>query len=192
LLAGDEIIWLGTAVLSWLHGDLCPRLIVGEKFDIHWRNPAAERLLEQQIGLEARGNILTATDGASQSKLKCLLQEARHGPASVCIEQLRQIGWLVLRCVRVESDAKPMFCLAISRAGDGGTWTFDHLDECFELTRTEHRVLQDLLAGYEAETLSSRHGVSIETTRTHIKSIYAKVGVKTREALFARLRGFRA
>jgi DNA-binding CsgD family transcriptional regulator len=33
--------------------------------------------------------------------------------------------------------------------------------------------------------------VSIETTRSHIKSIYAKVGVKSRERLFARLQGFR-
>ena len=192
MLSGDEIIWLGAAVLGWLHGDLCPRLIIGEKFDIHWRNPAAEHLLEQQIGLEARGDVLTATDGAAQSKLKSLLQEARHGPASVCIEQLHNAGWLVLRCVGVESGAKPAFCLSISRAGDGGVWKFEHVDECFDLTRAEHRVVQDLLAGYEAEALATRHGVSIETTRSHIKSIYAKVGVKTREALFARLRGFRA
>jgi DNA-binding CsgD family transcriptional regulator len=185
-------MWLGAAVLGWLDMDPCPRMIVGEKLEIHWQNRAAERVLSEQIGLESRGDVLAATDGASQAKLRSLLQEARHKSASICIEQVHHEGWLVLRCVGVESDAKPMYCLAISRAGDGGAWTFDHLAECFELTRAEHRVLQDLLAGYEAETLSTRLGVSIETTRTHIKSIYAKVGVKTREALFARLRGFRA
>jgi DNA-binding CsgD family transcriptional regulator len=192
LLAGDENIWLGAAVLGWLDRDSCPRLIVGERFDIHWCNPSAERLLAQQIGLESRGDVLTATDGASQTKLRSLLQDAQHKPASACIEQTNHDGWLVLRCVGVESGAEPVFCLAISRAADGEVWRFDHLDECFELTRAEHRVLQELLAGYEAEALSTRHAVSIETTRTHIKSIYAKIGVKTREALFARLRGFRA
>lgn len=179
-------------VLSWLDQDACPRLLVSEKFDIHWRNRAADGLLSEQIGLEGRGDVLSATDGSSQTKLKALLQEARHGPASICIDQVEHDGWLVLRCIGIESGAGLVYCLAISRAGDGGAWSFDHLDECFELTRAEHRVLQDLLAGYEAETLSARNGVSIETTRSHIKSIYAKVGVKTREALFARLRGFRA
>jgi DNA-binding CsgD family transcriptional regulator len=192
LLSGDEIIRLGAAALGWLDRDMCPRMIVGEKFDIHWRNAAAVRLLAQQVGLESRGDVLAATDGAAQAKLKSLLQDARHGRASICIEQINHEGWLVLRCVGVESDAMPMFCITVSRAGDGGVWKFDHLDECFELTRAEHRVVQDLLAGYEAEALSTRHGVSIETTRTHIKSIYGKIGVKTREALFARLRGFRA
>jgi DNA-binding CsgD family transcriptional regulator len=185
-------VWLGPAVLGWLEMDSCPRLIVGEKCDIHWRNQAAERLLAQQIGLEARGDVLTATDGPAQTKLKSLLQDARHKPASVCIEQTQRDGWVVVRCVGIESGARMIFCLAMNQAADGSVWRFDHLAESFELTRAEHRVLQDLLSGCEAEALSTRHGVSIETTRTHIKSIYAKVGVKTREGLFARLQGFRA
>ena len=187
-----EIVSLGAAALRWLEVDRHPRLIVGEKCEILWCNQAAEQLISRQIGLEARGDVLTATDGSSQIKLRCLLQEARHEPASTCIEQTGHNGWLVLRCVSVENSANSMFCLAISRAGDGEVWRFDHLAECFGLTPAEHRVLQDLLAGYEAESLSSRHAVSIETTRSHIKNIYAKVGVKTREGLFALVRGFRA
>jgi DNA-binding CsgD family transcriptional regulator len=187
----DDLVWLGIVVLAWLDMDICARLIVGEKFDIRWRNRAAEQLLSQQIGLEARGDVLTAVDGSSQTKLRSLLQQACLGPASICIDQAQHDGWLVLRCVRIESGVSPVFCLSMNRAGDASVWTFDHLDESFGLTPTEHRVLQDLLAGNEADALSTRHGVSIETTRTHIKSIYAKVGVNTREGLFARLRGFR-
>ena len=188
----EQIACLQAAALHWLEVDAHPRLIVTEKCDIQWHNRAAERLLSRKIGIEARGNILTAIDGSSQTQLKALLQDARARPASICIEQARHHGWIVLRCVSVECAGNPLFCLAINLAGNGDVWSFDHLVECFGLTRAEHRVLQDLLAGYEAEALSARHGVSIETTRTHIKSIYAKVGVKTREALFARVRGFRA
>ena len=82
-------------------------------------------------------------------------------------------------------------CLSLTVAGGDHRHCYRHLDEAFQLTRAEHRVLQDLLAGNEAELLSAQHGVSIETTRSHIKSIYTKVGVKSRERLFARLQGFR-
>lgn len=187
----EDIASLGAAALQWLEKDAHPRLIVSERCDIHWSNPAAEQLFSRQIGLESRSHVLTATEAASQAKLKSLFQQAEREPASVCIEQAGHDGWLVLRCVEVENGAGRMFCLAINRAGDGDVWQFDHLVECFGLTRAEHRVLQDLLAGHEAEALSTRHSVSIETTRSHIKSIYAKIGVNTREALFARLRGFR-
>ena len=188
----EEIASLGAAALRWLAKDALARLIVSEKCDIHWSNEAAQQLLAGQMGLECRGQVLTATDVSGQAKLRSLLQDAEQKPASICMEQPGHDGWLVLRCVGVENGANPLFCLAINLAGDGDVWRFDHLVECFGLTRAEHRVLQDLLAGYEAEALSSRNSVSIETTRSHIKSIYAKVGVNTREALFARLRGFRA
>ncbi len=188
----SELLWLGTTVLGWLDMDTCPRLIIDERFEIRWCNRAAEQLLSELLGIEARGNVVTTSDGSSLTKLKALLQAAHHGPASTCIGRIDNEGWLVLRCVGVRCGAGQLFCLSINRAGDGSVWTFDHLAEAFDLTRTEHRVLQDLLSGNEAETLSARHGVSIETTRTHIKSIYAKVGVNTREALFARLQGFRA
>lgn len=85
-----------------------------------------------------------------------------------------------------------MFCLSLTVAGGDHRHCYRHLDEAFQLTRAEHRVLQDLLAGNEAELLSAQLGVSIETTRSHIKNIYTKVGVKSRERLFARLQGFRA
>jgi len=183
---------LGATALQWLALDLHARLIIDEKCEILWWNQPAKELLSRQSGLEVRGDVLAVIDGSSQAKLRCLLQEARHKPTSTCIEQTGNEGWLVLRCVGVTSSADLMFCLAISRAGDGEVWRFDHLDECFGLTPAEHRVLQDLLAGYEAEALSTRLAVSMETTRTHIKSIYAKVGVNTREGLFARVRGFRA
>lgn len=192
LPGADEDVCLGTTALHWLEHDRHPRLILGEKCDILWSNPAAEDLFDRQIGLEARGRVLTATDPASQLKLKSLLQNARHGPASVCMEQVGREGWLILRGISAAHEARLRFCLSVSTAGDGVLRSFDHLAECFDLTPAEHRVVQDLLAGHEAEALSVRHGVSIETTRTHIKSIYAKVGVKTREALFARLGGFRA
>jgi DNA-binding CsgD family transcriptional regulator len=192
LRGADEIVRLGAAVLGWLDKDSSPRLILGEKLDIQWCNRAAEDLLSRQVGLEARGDVLIATDGAAQAKLKALLQEARHGPASACIEQLQHEGWLVLRCDAVRNGANLVYCLVVGWAGAGSAWRFDHLAESFELTPAEHRVLQELLAGHDADALSARHGVSIETTRSHIKSIYAKVGVKTREGLFARLRGFRA
>lgn len=182
----------GDAALTFLNKYPRPRVIVGEKLDVQWCNHAAEKLFASQIGLEMRGGVLIATDRAAQPKLKSLLQKSRSEPTSICMAQTNHEGWLILRSVSVESSGKRLFCLSICRAGDGDVWRFDHLAETFDLTRAESRVLSDLLAGHDAEALSVKRGVSIETTRTHIKNIYAKVGVKSREGLFARLQGFRS
>ena len=65
------------------------------------------------------------------------------------------------------------------------------LDMVFGLTRTEHRVLLDLLDGRDAVGLSELRGTSVETARTHIRRIYEKMAVGSREELCRRAAPFR-
>jgi DNA-binding CsgD family transcriptional regulator len=59
------------------------------------------------------------------------------------------------------------------------------------LTRAEHRVLLELLHGQEADALTKLLGVSIETVRSHIRNIYGKLEVNSREQLFFKTQTFR-
>jgi len=53
------------------------------------------------------------------------------------------------------------------------------------LTRTEHKVLLDILAGQSEKLIADSQNHSINTTHAHIKSIYRKFGVTNRGMLTA-------
>jgi len=178
------------AALAWLNMDSLPRLIIDRDQKVLWRNCAADTLLDGKSGVELRNGTLATTDTARQPALRDLVTRAEAETVSLCLARHDKDGWLLISCVGLDCG-EPLFCLSLTIAGEDSHHRYRHLDEAFHLTRAEHRVLQDLLAGKEAELLSAMHGVGIETTRSHIKSIYAKVGVNSRERLFARLQGFR-
>ncbi|MBX9460146.1 MAG: helix-turn-helix transcriptional regulator [Brevundimonas sp.] len=45
--------------------------------------------------------------------------------------------------------------------------------------------MKRLVAGQPASTVAEELGLSIETVRTHIRRIYNKLGISSREQLFA-------
>jgi DNA-binding CsgD family transcriptional regulator len=54
------------------------------------------------------------------------------------------------------------------------------------LTTRERGVMEALLAGHSAKSVSRSLGISVETVRVHRRHLYAKLGVKSQAELFAR------
>jgi DNA-binding CsgD family transcriptional regulator len=177
---------------SWLEKDRGPRAIVDRELSILWSNVAADLLLSDRQGLAERGGRLHAMDPAGNDALEDLLKGAESGHSTACIERPNRDGWLVLRACHLEGPPSLVFGIGITEASEGSRVTYQHLDVVFGLTKAEHRVLLALLDGNDAETLAAQRGVSVETARSQIRSIYLKVGVGSRERLFARLQHFRA
>ncbi|MDR6754781.1 DNA-binding CsgD family transcriptional regulator [Mycoplana sp. BE70] len=63
----------------------------------------------------------------------------------------------------------------------------ERLMETFKLTPKEARIASGLLAGLSPKDMALADGVSYETIRTHLKSIYAKLHVNSQAALVAML-----
>nr|WP_246723672.1 LuxR C-terminal-related transcriptional regulator [Rhizobium sp. ARZ01] len=63
----------------------------------------------------------------------------------------------------------------------------ERLMENFKLTRKETRIASGLLTGLTPKEMALADGVSYETVRTHLKSIYAKLQVNSQAALVALL-----
>jgi len=188
----EGIAALADAALAWLGADRSARMLIDEQLNLLWWNSRAEALLAGRRGIEIRGGVVATSDTVHQGGLRDLVRDAAEQPSSWCLDLPAAKGWLLVRCQKVGGRAPDLFGLSLAIASDAHIARYEHLDTAFELTRAEHRVLQDMLAGNEADSLSALHGVSIETTRTHIRNIYAKIGVNSRESLFARVQGFRA
>ena len=177
---------------SWLEMESGPRIIVNRGLEILWSNSAADTVLSGRKGLAKRGARLLAPTPAANDSLETLLTDAESAPSIMSIARAGGDGWLLLRASRLDAPTSDVFGISITEASEHSRASYEHLDTAFALTKAEHRVLLDLLDGNEVEALAAMHGVSVETTRSHIRSIYVKVGVRSRERLFARLQHFRA
>jgi DNA-binding CsgD family transcriptional regulator len=59
------------------------------------------------------------------------------------------------------------------------------LGRIFGLTPAEAAVVRGLVSGRGAEQLAADQGIGLETVRTHIRRAYHKLGVSSREQLYA-------
>lgn len=57
-----------------------------------------------------------------------------------------------------------------------------------ELTEKEYEILQDIYEGYSNKQMADKHYVSINTIKTHIQKIYAKLDTHSRISTVAKLR----
>ena len=71
-------------------------------------------------------------------------------------------------------------------------YVWANLKDALGLTPSEVTVVKRLMSGERAEIISVNSAVSIETVRTHIRRVYTKLNVKSREQLFARVMPFRS
>ena len=165
--------------------------MVDAELRLAWSNRLAEDVLASRQGLSLRNGILAATEPAKQVALRDAIVGVGNSN-SLIMQRPDGEGWLILEACRIAPPPAAIFGVTLAVVYHHDRGRYRHLDEAFALTAAEHRVLLGLLDGNEAEALAARYHVTIDTTRTQIRSIYAKLGVKSREQMFARLQGFRA
>lgn len=177
--------------LAWIEYDLMPRTIIDSELSILWSNVAARSLLAARRDIEERGGLLCTVDRSKQAALVNFVISSEVAISTWALRRSDGDGHLLFRAQRIDWRGSGMFGLGFFGSGSEFQIRYADLDTVFGLTRAEHRVLLDMLEGLEADRLAEIHEVSIETTRTHIRNIYAKLQVRSREALFHRLRPYR-
>lgn len=66
----------------------------------------------------------------------------------------------------------------------------DKLALVYRLTRRETAIVAALVPGLSNKEIALRCGITEQTVKDHLKSVYAKVGVHQRMALLSRIVGF--
>ena len=64
--------------------------------------------------------------------------------------------------------------------------TFELLCRAYALTARERQVVAALIAGDDTRTISKRLVISRHTVQDHLKSVFTKVGVRSRREVLAR------
>ncbi|MFD4180098.1 helix-turn-helix transcriptional regulator [Rhodococcus sp. NPDC058514] len=93
--------------------------------------------------------------------------------------------WILVRATALIGGDEPQTVVTIEPA-TGGELT-GLLLAAYALTARERDICAELMAGYSTAEIADRRGITVNTVHDHLKSVYAKAGVRSRAELSARL-----
>jgi DNA-binding NarL/FixJ family response regulator len=108
------------------------------------------------------------------------------GPASAQVRTAGQ-GWLHLHASCLEGPDAPGESVAVVMTPAQAQDLVPLLALGYRLTGREQQVLQFLARGMSTTEMTQRLGISPHTVRDHVKSLFGKVGVRSRAELIGRI-----
>jgi len=178
--------------LSWLDRDAVPRLICTQDGALLWTNEVGQDALIGGGALELRDGLLQASDRAGQYLFARFIADLGPLPGSVALPAPDGDGHLLLRGRQIGGDRGTRYLgLGFHPTGSGFRAVYADLDKVYQLTPAEYRVLGEMIDGRTADAIARLMKLSIETVRSHIRHIYAKMRVSSREELFSKISPFR-
>ena len=177
----------------WIARESRPRLIVDQSPSILWANAAAKLALEARQCLADRGGRVLALGSTHQQQLESWLATLTAQPSRLFLSIDDDVSHLVMTGQLLAANAGArLFGISFCDTRTESDPLLDDLDQPFGLTRAEHCILRYLLSGSQVADIADDKGVSPETIRSHVRSIYGKLQVNSRERLFQRLQPYLA
>ena len=171
----------------WAEHDERAKLIINDQFAVLWANAAALELIEE-LATRPINQRCMAGGGTHRSDLLRWIVQSVHGEATwICLPHASG-QHLFCAAIQLRSEAgEPLIGLTLRAAMPTQTIEDDRLQGLFHLTGAERRIVQALFSGCTAEEAGVALHISIGTVRVHIRHIYEKLQVGSREALFHKL-----
>jgi DNA-binding CsgD family transcriptional regulator len=178
--------------LAWLSDASIPLLLTSSDLSVAWLNASAREELARRQGIEIRDGVLTTTSPSLHERLLDLTTPGQGTQVTVCIRASESEAHVVVHSRRLDAaDAEPRFGIWFHRAGQDFKPVYAGLDRAFGFTTAEQRVMARLLDGDSIPQIARALKLSVETIRSHVRNIYAKMDVSSRAEMFSLVRAFR-
>jgi len=177
--------------LEWLAFDARARLIVSADLRVRWHNPRALECLRGCSSLHLRNRELVFGTPTIQRTFAAFVFTLDDQLRTLALAGDDEDDVLLLRGWGTRRDGVMLACLEIIRDNDDFVCEYRDIDTVFRLTPAEHRIVVRSLSGHTVTTIAAELGLSVDTVRTHVRHIYSKVGVGSREELLGRLSPYR-
>ncbi|WP_420145746.1 helix-turn-helix transcriptional regulator [Sphingobium sp.] len=181
------------AAFGWLNADRTARMIVNADCMIIWANRSARNILTEKRWIETKGDSMMLLTGCGLGSLTSELSKLHD--EDILVHAGVKTGdddiLLVARMLpdAVEQDA--LYGIELRRQNQDHEAQYAGYRSYFGLTPAEDRVVQQLLSGHVVEKCADNLDISVDTVRSHVRQIYSKMGISSREALFHALMIFR-
>lgn len=171
-----------------------PVWLVDATLRIQWSNRAAEAMMRQDGLFAGRGGRLALSDTGDDSRLAALVRSAANrkleGASAKSLLLQGEAGALELEIMPATVPDAALrgaqaLAMVMGRAIGLKSDADKILRETIGLTATEARLAVEVARGAELEEISAARGISNETVRTQLRSVYLKSGTSRQAGLAA-------
>lgn len=174
--------------MAWCDGFRVPSVMTRRDGAVLWCNEAAKSLLAEREHFCVRGDKLVPADPVQENGFRAFLE--RDDPVlTTWVAPCETDMWIVVR--EVVAGVEDLRGLTFHPTSPSKPHVWADFGPVMGLTSSEARIAQKLIEGGRADSVASEVGIGMETVRTHIRRIYNKLGINSREELFSRLGPFR-
>ncbi|HKY82146.1 MAG TPA: helix-turn-helix transcriptional regulator [Sphingobium sp.] len=182
------------AALGWLGSGSTVRFMLDSQFRILWANDAGQAAIESRGWIESKDGILTLAHNPGAGALAS--EAARLGEEEIFVQSyaMPSDGGHVVAVMRQLPSGQPqqrVYGLELRRRADADAVRYAGYRSYFGISQAEDRVLQQLLKGHNVEKCAATLDLSMDTVRSHVRQLYTKMNVSSREALFHVIMPFR-
>lgn len=166
----------------WSEIDDQPRVVLGDDLEVLWSNAAADEAFAQAQDVLLVNGFFKLSDSSEMVGFRRFLTEG-HKPGAWCSTDGDR-GATVFRAERIELDGF-VATGVIFRAADARyqpQWV--DFSRVFGLTGMEFKVARRLLDGLQIESIANELKIAVGTARIHVRNLYGKLDVSSREAMF--------
>lgn len=189
MLRGDRPPWLA---LQWIDGDPLPRCLVNAALELVWANPPARSHFLKGRDIECYDGVITPSDPTRLAAFSDFVLGCGRELSTFCLPRDNDDGFLLFRAREVSRHGgQRFFGIAFHPSEPSAKWHYADLNIAFQLTPSEIKVVEKLAEGHTTDEIASGMRISIATVRSHLKHVYAKLEVTSREGLFSRIQPFR-
>lgn len=164
----------------WFDLDPHPRIILTPAMQVLRGNAAAAAFALRNAGW-------TPVEGALRPPEPWPRMLAEAASVATPTPKALVVGPIVASLQRLSRGAEVVIALTLrDLASPSGAARVD-LEAIFGVTPAEQQIVVLMMQGHSAHEIAERLRNSVLTIRTHMKRLHIKLGVKTKEQLFARL-----
>jgi DNA-binding CsgD family transcriptional regulator len=183
--SSDVYLW------TWASTHRSPIVILAPDLTVLWENDAAASLFEDARHFVRSGGRMGCADKAQSAGFQSFLSSLpAAGGVWAC--RAEDGSHLLVRADELSPPgAERAAVLTLYPTGADRPSAWADLSQVFGLTAAEAGIARRLVGGERAEAVANDLGISLETVRTHVRRIYNKLSISSREELFSMINPFR-
>lgn len=174
-----------TYLAAWTETFRTPAFVCSSEYHVLWSNSAAITMFEAGEPFLLSGSRLQVADKAQAASFQSFIAdlESKTEPGAWIYRADHEASLLIRGdAVRVQGQA-PAVGLMIYATGAQARYVWGDFGRLLGLTSAETGVVKRLVGGETVDIIAENLIVSVETIRTHIRRIYNKLNISSREQL---------
>lgn len=170
-----------------------PLCVFNENAAVVWLNAPARHLFDQiRLRVDQDGEIRQTHPPHGRTKslrgrIKAAIRAVNTWPSGATEIDISQALGFTLKLFRTSGCQNALIAGVLEPRASGAPAQAESCLTAYGLTKTEKKIVEQLIQGRTAFEIASLNRIAVHTVRTHIKHIYSKMGVNCREKMYAQL-----